>query len=386
MSRSGLTAGGLLLVAVVAICPWVSAQTGGTPVEPVLPSAPGMDATLPRAPVHITVDSVHHRVIVTAGPYHLPPMDMDGMMSMDMGMGGGHAAHGELLLTKFQWPNTDWLRGFKVEILDRDGHLMPQRTMHHMEFINYDRRQLVYPLAERVLGVGEETAPVVLPRSVGVPVDKGMHMGVYLMWNNDTGHDLDGIYYRLTLICSPANTTPRPLAALPFKVDINSDPGMPDSYDVPPGGRTRVYNFTIPVSGRLLGVGGHLHDFGAQIRLEDVRTGKVLAHVQGIMDKTGHELGVSHQLLAIKGRGPHLRAGHPYRLVAVYINPTKDTLRAVMAVMGGLFAPDDIRDWPKIDYTNPDYLHDIAVLLRQASDVEVAESGSLAEYLGLTGR
>ena len=104
------------------------------------------------------------------------------------------------------------------------------------------------------------------------------------------------------------------------------------------------------------------------------------------MDKTGHELGVSHQLLAIKGRGPHLRAGHPYRLVAVYINPTRDTLRGVMAVMGGLFAPDDIRDWPKIDYANTDYLRDIASALppRQDPAVDAAPGTiSLAAWLGL---
>ena len=315
----------------------------------------------PHAPVSIQMDSIHHRLVITAGPYHLPPMDMAQMMGMDMDMGGGHAAHGELLLTRFQWPTTEWLRGFKLEILDANGHAMPQRTMHHMELINYDRRQLVYPLPERLLGVGEETAPVVLPRLVGVPIDRGMHVGVYLMWNNDTGHDLDGIWYRLTLISSPARLAPRPLAVLPFKVDVNSDPGMPDSYDVPPGGSARTYNFTIPTSGRLLGVGGHLHDFGEQIRLEDVTTGKVLAHVEGIHDPNGHELGVTQHLLAVKGRGPHLRAGHPYRLVAVYANPTGETLHGVMALMGGLFAPDDMSDWPKVDRENKQYRLDVAL-------------------------
>ncbi len=377
-------AAAMFAVAFVAVAPRLPAQSTGMAD---MPGMSGMTQPLPKAPVYIRVDSIHHRVIVTSGPYHLPPMDMDAMMDMGMDMGGGHAAHGELRLTQFQWPTTDWLRGFKVEILDRDGHEMPQRTMHHMEFINYDRRQLVYPLAERVLGVGEETAPVMLPRTVGVPLDKGMHVAVYLMWNNDTGHDLDGIWYRLTLICAPANLTPRPLAALPFKVDINSDPGMPDSYDVPPGGNSRTYNFTIPVSGRLLGVGGHLHDFGAQIRLEDARTGKVLAHVEGIMTKTGHELGVSHELLAVKGRGPHLRAGHPYRLVAVYKNPTSDTLRAVMAVMGGLFAPDDIRDWPRIDHTNPEYLKDVASYFPAPVDLGLTGPRSAAVSLpALLGR
>src|SRR5579864_5438013 len=80
---------------------------------------------IPHAPVHVTVDSDTHHVIVTTGPWNLPPMMMDGDMPMMMdGMGGGHESHQELLLVKFPWPHDMWLRGFKLTITDKNGHVM----------------------------------------------------------------------------------------------------------------------------------------------------------------------------------------------------------------------------------------------------------------------
>ncbi|MGH7594646.1 MAG: hypothetical protein ACRELE_12465 [Gemmatimonadales bacterium] len=343
----------LLAVAMVVVAPSLPAQSmaANTPLPPI-----------PHAPVHVVVDSRTHHVVITTGPWKLPPMVMNGdMPMMNMaGMGDGHAAHQEQLLVKFPWPEDAWLRGFKLTITDRNGHVMPQRTMHHMEFVNFDRRQLVYPEAERVLGIGEETAAIKLPKTVGMPMDSGQEVGVFLMWNNDTGHELDGINLRFELITAPRNLTPHPVAVLPFKVDVNNHPGLPDSYDVPPGGNSRSYEFTVPVSGRLLGVGGHMHDHGVEMRLEDVRTGKVLARVHTIHNAAGDVIGVSRQLLAVKGRGPHLRVGRSYRMVSVYENNTSVPVMGVMGVMGGLFAPDNIRDWPKVDRASKEYLLDIA--------------------------
>jgi hypothetical protein len=317
--------------------------------------------TTPNPPVTVTVDSEKHLVVVSSGPWHLPPMSMDHNVPMMMGGMGEHDANPELLLIKFPWPMKSWLRGFNLIITDKDGKVLPQRTMHHMEFMNFDRRQLVYPTIERLLGIGEETASIRLPKTVGVPLDSTQEVGVFVMWNNDTGHDLDGINLRFELIYLPNNLTPRPVAALPFKVDVNLTPGIIDAYDVPPGGSSKSVEFTVPVSGRVLGVGGHMHDHGVELRMEDASTGKVLARVHTLHDKTGAVIGVSRQLLAVKGRGVHLRAGHVYRLVSVYENKTSQPVRGVMGLMGGLFAPDDLRDWPKLDRTNKEYLRDIAV-------------------------
>ena len=35
-------------------------------------------APIPHAPVHVTLDSTTHHVVITTGPWKLPPMMMDG--------------------------------------------------------------------------------------------------------------------------------------------------------------------------------------------------------------------------------------------------------------------------------------------------------------------
>jgi hypothetical protein len=355
--RSSHTRVTMLMVSLLAVAAGRLAAQSAPDAKMAMPATP-------HAPVHVTVDPATHHVVITTGPWTLPPMLMDGdmpMMMMGGDMGGSHEAHQEQTLVRFPWPQDMWLRGFKLTITDKNGHVMPQRTMHHMEFVNFDRRQLVYPLAERVLGIGEETAGIKMPETVGVPMGAGQEVGVFLMWNNDTGHELDGVSLRFELITAPRNLTPRPVAVLPFKVDVNNHPGLPDSYDVPPGGSAKTYEFTVPVSGRLLGAGGHMHDHGVEMRLEDVRTGKVLARVHTLHNAAGDVIGVSRQLLAVKGRGPHLIAGRPYRMVSVYENKTDEPIRGVMGVLGGLFAPDDMRRWPKVDKTTADYRMDISM-------------------------
>jgi len=186
-----------------------------------------------------------------------------------------------------------------------------------------------------------------------------MDMGLYVMWNNHTDRDIEGVTLQLTMEYSPRNLVPRPTIVLPFKADVNIHPGAGDAFDLPPGGGSRSAVFTMEVSGRLIAAGGHLHDFGKELRLEDVATGKVLARVRADRKPNGEVTGVSHGLYGILGRGPHLVAGRQYRLVAVYEGSPTDSIRGAMGLMGGIFAPDDYAKWPKLDRTNPDYLIDL---------------------------
>jgi len=320
----------------------------------------------PDAPLTTVVDPTRHTVVITLGPCRVPALgtmdmagmsDMPGMEHMGMMMSGpGH----EDVRVHFRWPANVWMRSFDLQLFDADHHRLDQpTTMHHMELLDFDRRQLVYPLVERVIGMGEETSSAAIPKTVGLPLDAGMDMGLYVMWNNHTDRDLDAVTFQLTIGYSPRSLSPRPTIVLPFKADVNIHPGAGDAFDLPPGGGSHSAVFTVGTSGRLLAVGGHLHDYGKELRLEDVMSGRVLARVTAQRTADGEVTGVSHALYGIRGRGPHLIAGHPYRLVAVYQGSPADSIRAVMGVMGGIFAPDHYRRWPAIDRSNPDYLIDL---------------------------
>jgi hypothetical protein len=342
------------------------------------PPATGCDG--PDAPIQTVVDSAKHAVVITLGPCLVPTMgtmDMRGMSKMAM---MGHGPGNEDVRVHFRWPADVWMRSFDLRLFDKNHRRLNQpTTMHHMELLNFDRRQVLYPMVERVFGLGEETGSAKVPKSIGLPLFSGTDMGLYVMWNNHSDTDMEGVTLQLTIDYSPRNLVPRPTIVLPFKADVNIHPGAGDAFDLPPGGGSRSAVFTMAVSGRLIAVGGHLHDFGKEVRLEDVATGKVLARVNALRTPSGEVTGVSHGLYGIIGRGPHLIAGRRYRLVAVYQGSPKDSIIGAMGLMGGIFAPDNYAKWPKLDRTNPDYLIDLNPRGRTAVAAARPASGTAAK-------
>jgi hypothetical protein len=339
------------------------------------------DCTGPEAPLQTAVDSAKHTVTITLGPCLVPAMGAMDMHAMpDMGMGMKHHQHdmgGENVRVHFRWPADVWVRSFDLKLFDQNHHPLQQpATIHHMELFNFDRRQVVYPMVERILGIGEETDGVKLPKTVGMPLDAGMDLELAVMWNNQTDKDMHGVTLQLTMGYSPRNLTPKPTIVLPFKVDVNSQPGSGDAFDLPPGGGTRSTVFTVGVSGRLIAAGGHLHDYGKEVRLEDVATGKVLARVEAQRTADGEVTGVSHGLYGIRGRGVHLIAGRQYRLVAVYEGSPTDSIHGAMGLMGGIFAPDDYAKWPQIDRKDPDYIRDVSSSGQLAATRPAAMAGT----------
>jgi hypothetical protein len=187
---------------------------------------------------------------------------------------------------------------------------------------------------------------------------------MYVAWHNETGEDLKGVRLELRLLWTPKNQNPPPVNALPIYMDVNfTVGGTNNTFDVPPGKSTKSYEFTLPVGGRLLGVGGHMHDYGVRVRLEDATSGKVLTQVTAQRDSDGRLVKVSRKLFGVSGQGLRMKANRRYRIVAEYDNPTGRMLsKGAMAHMVGLFVPDDMKRWPAIDPQDPTYRRDLASL------------------------
>jgi len=325
-----------------------------------LAAFPAADST-PRASVKL--DAGRKEVIVTAGPFNVAAMP-EGMKHEDMEMMDDHNTP----VIRFEWPVEGWVRGFGVEILDAQGRPVDRKVIHHLIGVNFDRRQLLYPAFERLFGIGQETEDAFIPKTIGVPLTPGTKLGMYLAWSNETGTDLEGVRVVLRLAYSPRNLNPRPLDALPIYMDVNLTVGGSNTYDVPPGRSEKSYEFEMPTGGRLLGVAGHMHDYGVLVRLEDAATGKELARVAATRLPDGKVTKVSRKLFGVTGQGLALRAGRRYRVVGVYDNPTGQTIpRGAMAHIVGLFAPDDYRRWPALDLTDASLQEDLASLSAMGS-------------------
>ena len=327
-------------------------------LAPARPQLPPSDTLRPVARDSVVLDSGYAEVKVTVGPFHVPramAMSDEEMMAMMM-------TQQDTVVGTFEWPVSAWFHGARLEVLDSTGAPLPRQLLHHMNVMNFDRRQLIYPIIERTIAFGQETEDLSVPASIGMPLRRGARLGVVIMWDNQTGRDIEGAQVRLTFQLNPRRQYPAPISVLPFFVDVHMVPGGFDTLTIPPGGRIIGYEFTMPISGHLLAAGGHLHDHALAVRLEEAEGSREVVTARARRDSSGHVTAVSRELLALWTDGPHLVGGRRYRLLVSYDNPTGAPLTGMMGMMAGIFAPDDPRTWPAIDARDRDYLADLANL------------------------
>lgn len=325
----------------------------------------------------VIVDSMRGEVVFYAGPFHIPTMsaaehdhmhmDPDAVAdSTAMPPAGGpssgeHAAHGYSPLVRFEWPVAGWYRGFRASLVDAHGRVMPRSLMHHLTGVDFDRRQLLNAEAERFLAAGSETVENVVPRILGVPMKAGQRLGVYAAWHNELDRAFDSVYIRIAMPYTPSNVLIKPFAVYPVIMDVNDVAGESNAFDVPPGRSEKRHEFTMPIDGRFIAAGGHLHDFGRAVRLEDAETGKVLVRLDAKRDTTGRLLGMPTQKFLPLGL--RLKRGHRYRVVGEYESAQATTrARGGMALIAGLFVPSGGAEWPAVDPNDPEMIADLESL------------------------
>jgi len=310
-------------------------------------------------PLIMRVDSARLEVTLTVGPLQLPAA-MAGEGHADMHKDG----HG-LPLMRVAWPISGWIRGFRIKIHDSRGRPLSRRLLHHVNLFHLERRQLLEPVFERTIAAGQETDDVSLPSSIGVRIESGAEMALLSAWANESSEELHDVVLDLVVSYLPDNTRPRPRDVRSFVMDIGFRPGKTDAFDVGPGRTVHQRDFVLATGGRILGVGGHLHDYGQSIALMDLTTGKVLFKLDARRDSAGKLTGVGRKLFGVRGDGLHLRAGRTYRVIAIYQNPQDRTLiEGGMGLLAGIFAPDDSARWPVLDQRDATFLADLAGLDR----------------------
>ena len=310
------------------------------------PAALAAQDEVVEAAFRVTVDSARHDVVLTVGPFVLPSMAAGGH---------SHGGHDESQMPqfnyKFTWPVEGTGRGFRMELRDAEGKKVSQRVLHHLNIINQDRRQLLLPIAERVMAAGRETPSVMLPATIGLPLDRGTRMRLNLMWHNETPVDIEAVWLTIRIRYSPGNLLPAPMLTLPISMDVADMKGRSNTFTVDTGRTEVAREFIMPVSARLLGVNGHLHDWGTELRLEDAVTGRVLTRITPRLDARGKIDRMPTRLFGIVGDGLRLRAHRRYRVVVVYDNPTGAPLVGVMGHLDGLLSvsPAALARWPLKD-------------------------------------
>ena len=311
-------------------------------------AATGPDAALPHVVVH--VDSARHEVTIVTGPFHLAsmPMQMHGMV--------------DDAVFPFDWPVDGWVRGYRLELTDSAGHALDREMIHHTGLANFDRRMLLYPEIERLLGAGKETESVTLPPWLGVPLEKGTHLAIYSGLHNESAHDVEGAYVRLILSWHPAAAR-KLTSVLPFFVEVNNHPGGTAAFDLPPGRSQTSEDFEPRIGGTLFAVGAHVHDYATAVWIVDLATKRTLVRLDARRAGDGHVLSVARYIPGPEDEPLRLKANHRYRIITEYENPTRDTIpNGGMSSIAGPFIPDDMSSWPRVNRDEPGVQADIASL------------------------
>lgn len=267
-------------------------------------------------------------------------------------------------------PVSGWLHGYDVELVDGSGRVIPRALLHHVNIIAPDRRELFSPIMQRIGAAGTETGPVKLPGILGYPVQRGDRIVVGGMLHNPGDVAYEAVRIRVRMPLTSTRRWIDPIRVYPFYLDV-MPPASVHRFDLPPGRSERSWESRPAVSGRILGMGGHLHRYAVALRFEDVTKGEVLWETNPHLDESGEVAGMPQHRLWWR-LGLRIHADRMYRLTAVYENPTSEVIpEGGMGALGGIIVPARGAVWPGVDPREEDY----------RLDVRLTEAGARAPEL-----
>lgn len=316
----------------------------------------------------------HETRMASARPADPPPLPLDrnelvevrtlagertvefvvGPVALEAGM-----EHLRLPIQMAEFPVDGWMHGFEMEMVDGAGAPIPAELLHHVNFIDPDKRELFSPIARRVMAAGRETSTQRLPGVIGYPIADGDRMLISAMFANALERDFDDAHLVVRFFYSTeSDRLIQPRDIYPFYLDVMGPLGAKD-FPLPPGRTVKAWEGKPAVDGRILGIGGHVHDYATRLALIDVTDGKTLWEVEPEGTPGGRITGVPSDRF-LWSLGKKIQADHVYRIEVEYHNPLDEPAPdgGMGAIGGAVWVGKDAR-WPEFDRTNEMYLGDL---------------------------
>ncbi len=297
-------------------------------------------------------------MVLDLGPIDVPAVihgDMGGMAQMKEAM--PEAPPLWVLV-----PASGWLSGYRVELIDKNGHAVPQSVLHHVNVIATQRRELFSGIMLRVAAAGPETGEITLPGFMGYKARAGDTLLVRAMLHAGD-HAYSGVHIRVRFPFRAAGGWMRDLTISPFYMDV-TPPAGGHAFDIPVGHSEWFWEARPAISGRIVGFSGHVHKYATLFRFEDRTAGRVIWETRPDTDASGEPRQIPvKRFLATLGFG--IRADHVYRLTVVYDNPGKTpVVDGGMGALGGVFMPAFGVEWPPVNAADKDYKLDVWAMWR----------------------
>lgn len=259
------------------------------------------------------------------------------------------------------FPVSGFIYALHAEIMDENGHRLPNELLHHMNVMDPTERELFLPIARRILASGMETGEIRFPWLLfGTRVRAGQRILANAMVHNPGSVGYRAVRVRLVLSYVPERRPWPFFSVLPWQLDV-AFPVGDKSFDLPPGRSERSYEGSPAVEGKLIVIGGHMHEYGRTIEFWDATTGKLLWHGEPAPAPPGRPSAVPvSALYSLSSLGLRITPTHRYRVRVIYENPTTHAIvGGGMGVVGGLFMPDRKAVWPTTDPTDSLYQQDL---------------------------
>lgn len=277
-----------------------------------------------------------------------------GPVDLPVGM-----AHLRLPIQMAEFPVDGWIHGFEIEMIDEQGNALPLDLLHHVNFIDPDKRELFSSTARRIMAAGRETNRERFPEMIGYPISDGDRMLISAMFANPLDRDFSGSHLIVRFFYSTESDGMfQPRDVFPFYLDVMGPVGGKD-FPLTPGKTVQHWEGQPAVDGRILAIGGHLHDHGSKLTLVDMTTGKTVWESEPTVNAEGRVTGVpSGKFFWTLGR--KIFADHTYRITAEYDNqldvPAPD---GGMGAIGGVVWVGKGTVWPEFDRSDDTYVADL---------------------------
>ncbi len=270
-------------------------------------------------------DAARHTLTVRVGPLDLP----------------AHATHHTVAQAPDQYltiPFDGWITAYHPRLVDDAGHALPNHLLHHVAFYNLSRADFLCPRKpEHIFGAGGEMNDWPANPGIGYRVHKGDRIMIGTMFHNPTDTNYPKTYIEIRMEYQPTSAGELK-SVYPAWFDVKGC--GPSGYDLTPGKNITSGEFTMKFSGRLIGVGGHMHDYGQQLVLESETRHETIATLPAKLDPKGQILSMPIVLFIDRGGYP-LAKGDQIKVTATYDNRSGKALPdGAMGIVVGYFIPD----------------------------------------------
>lgn len=265
---------------------------------------------------------------VRIGPFHLPARS-------------DHHAVPQAPVMFLTMPFDGWLIAYHPRLTGEASLAVPDRLLHHVAFWHTGRRDFLCPnKPEHIFGAGGEMHDWPAVPGYGYRVQRGDRIRIDTMFHNPTDTDYRNVSLEVKMEYRLADAGGTPLKNLyPAWFDVQQcrDSG----YDLKPGKNIHTGELQLRYSGTLLGVSGHLHDYGQQLVLLNAARNEEIARLEPKLDGNGRLLSIPVVSFVDRG-GYRLKEGEIVRVTAAYDNPTGKPLpEGAMGIVVGYFVPEN---------------------------------------------